>query len=238
LQEHYENKTYYAQPAEWKTIDHATMPRQTKVTNSWIECSQATRLIVIGNSCYGSYHNGTAERNQSFIDHMRPSFTMVHITHLEVSFEETFADKFIEFLRLFSDLDSLKISCQLPQPLNGLSVQDSEIFRSVKNNNKITKLSLWWMIKIEHACFLVDLFPLIKYLEVDCTNFINLELFLRFVLPINTKSIRHLSSMCLCFERTDDGLVKKLQNLIEEEKLLDDYIIKCINQQRIYLQWK
>jgi hypothetical protein len=48
LQEHLENKTYYAQSAEWNIFQHITMPRQMKVTNSLIECSQATRLIVIG----------------------------------------------------------------------------------------------------------------------------------------------------------------------------------------------
>ncbi len=220
MQEHLENKTYYVQSAEWKIIQHVTRPRQMKVTNSSIECSQANRLIIIG-EMHNMYHNDCANRNQSFIDRMKSSSTMVHITYLKVCFEEIFADAFIEFLHLFPDLDSLKISCRSLQPLNRLSGEDSEIIRSLKNNNKITKLSLWWMIRGDHACFLIDLFPLIEYLEVDCTNFINLNLFLRHVSSINT----NLSSMSLFFDRIDDRLVniiykRKLENTKKKENLV------------------
>jgi hypothetical protein len=223
LQEHLKNKKYYAQSAEWNIIQHITMPRRMKVTNS-----QSTRLIVIS-EMHNMFHNDCANRNRSFIDRMKPSFTMIHITHLEVYFEEIFADTFTEFLHLFPNLDSLKISCRL---LNHLSVEDLEIALSVKNNNKITKLSLWWMIRSDHACFIVDLFPFIEYLEIDCSNFIHPELFLRHVFLNNIK----LSSMSLFFDRIEDRLVNNLRNLIEQEQLLNDYTIKCITEHEIYLQ--
>ncbi len=62
---------------------------------------------------------------------MKSSFTMVHATYLEVYFEEIFADIFTEFLYLFPNLDSLKISCRILQPVkNDLPNEDSKIVRS------------------------------------------------------------------------------------------------------------
>lgn len=195
--------------------------------------------MVISNTLYNNNHdNECAMQNQLFIDQNKSSFIMVQVTHLEVNFGEIFISTLIEFLRLFPDLDSLKVSCRSLIQQNCLPIEGLQTFGSLKNNNKLTKLSLWVMNKIEDICFLIDLFPHVEYLEVDCTNIINRVGFLQSILTSNTISIRPLSSMCLYIQNINNELIKELETTIEEEHLLNDYTIKCINNERIYLKWK
>jgi hypothetical protein len=196
--------------------------------------SQSARLIAIG----VNYRNDKcAIRNQSFVDEMRSSFNMIQIFHLEVTFGKIFINTFINFLHLFPDLDLSKFSCRLLHQLDCLSVEDSEILRLVTNNNKITKVSLLRMTKLEPVFFLINLFPRKEYFEMTCEDNIDLELFVRSILKNNTKCMNHLSSLCLYGEKVNDQLAHKLQKIIDLEKLLDDYTIKCMNKGKIYLQW-
>ncbi|CAF3397119.1 unnamed protein product, partial [Rotaria sp. Silwood2] len=232
---HTQNDTSLDTYTNCKTTQQLIIPHQQKMINSSINLSQDTRLILV---IFTGESFNQAEKTQLFIDQIRNSFTMIDIIHLEVSFEEIFVGTLIKFIQLFPNLNSLQIAFWSLLKLNCLYVEDSQIFHLVKHNNKITKVSLRRIRKIEDIYFLIDLFPQMQYLEIDCTKYIDPELFLRSILPINTKCIGHLSSLCLYVQKVNDELIQKLQKMIDLEKLLSDYTIKCINKQSIYLQWK
>ncbi|CAF2784611.1 unnamed protein product [Rotaria sp. Silwood2] len=232
---HTQNDTSLDTYTNCKTTQQLIIPHQQKTINSSINLSQDTRLILV---IFTGESFNQAEKTQLFIDQIRNSFTMIDIIHLEVSFEEIFVGTLIKFIQLFPNLNSLQIAFWSLLKLNCLYVEDSQIFHLVKHNNKITKVSLRRIRKIEDIYFLIDLFPQMQYLEIDCTKYIDPKLFLRSILPINTKCIGHLSSLCLYVQKVNDELIQKLQKMIDLEKLLSDYTIKCINKQSIYLQWK
>ena len=93
--------------------------------------------------------------------------------------EEIFIGILLQIIHLLLDHDSLKVwSLSLIQS-TCLSDQELQSIRHVSNNNKITKVYLENIIKFEKVLFLIDLFPHMIYLQVDCENNIDIELFVR-----------------------------------------------------------
>ena len=106
--------------------------------------------------------------------------TVTPFYHLEFFCEEEiFIGILLQIINLLLDLDSLKVwSLSLIQS-TCLSDQELQSIRHVSNNNKITKVHLENIIKFEKVLFLIDLFPHMIYLQVDCENNIDIELFVR-----------------------------------------------------------
>lgn len=63
-----------------------------------------------------------------------------------------------------------------------LSFEEVKNTHHVSNNNKITKVYLEKTIKFDEILFLIDLFPHMKYLQIGCSNNIDIQLFVRVIL--------------------------------------------------------
>ena len=109
-----------------------------------------------------------------------------------------------------------------------------EIHKSTTNDNKITKLNLTKGNNNRQVKFFIDLCPRMEYLEVHCNIKINLQLLVQFILM---KYNPHLHSLCLCVSNADDVIVQLLKEMIDYEKLLDNYQIKRVLD-RVYLVWE
>ncbi|CAF3598613.1 unnamed protein product [Rotaria sp. Silwood1] len=145
----------------------------------------------------------------------------------------------MRIIRMLPNLDSLKIwSVLLPQS-TCLSIKDRKFLRHIKYTNKITKVYLEKnLTKFEEVLFIIDLFPRMKYLQVSCTSFINIQLFIQAILiKIRNKSKRYHRLLAFCISTASDEMVKTLQKMIDCQKLLFNYTIKRVYD-TIYLQWK
>ncbi len=145
--------------------------------------------------------------------------------------------KLVQIIHLLNDLDSIKIhSLSLYQQED--LCEDVEIFSSIKNKNRITKVCLKKMSEIQEIFFLMKICPYMEYLKVNSINNMNVELFLWKILKkINIECNHRLCLLCFCVPTIDDELIKKLRQMIQVKKLLIDYEIKRVCDY-VYLYWK
>ncbi|CAF2845316.1 unnamed protein product [Rotaria sp. Silwood2] len=77
-----------------------------------------------------------------------------------------------------------------------------------------------------------------KFLNVECINGMTIELFLRYILnKINQVHHKDLRLLCIYVSKADDNMIKSLNKIIDNEKLLSNYTIHH-ELDNIYLQWK
>jgi hypothetical protein len=163
--------------------------------------------------------------------------TVVQIYHLSI-FDNIFAGRLCEVLFSFVELDSLQIwSLSLSQP-RCLSEREAFVFALISKKNQIKKVNLEKMTDIEEVNFLIELCPRMTYLKVNCIKNIDVELFVRSVLmKIMNKCNHQLGLLCFRVPVADDEMVRKLEKMINSEKLIRDFTIERILDD-IYLQWK
>jgi hypothetical protein len=118
-----------------------------------------------------------------------------------------------------------------------ISEEQTNMFNLVSNQNKITKLSLEQMTELDQVHLLMDLCPHLHYLQLTCRNISDAEWLIRYVLTKqNTNFIPYLCLICISLSNADDIITNNLQNIIDSEKLVENYKILRICD-RIYLQW-
>ncbi|CAF3032480.1 unnamed protein product [Rotaria sp. Silwood2] len=179
--------------------------------------------------------SSTTDNDEPFIDMISSILAILPITCLNITLNEIFIGTLIDLIKYLPNLDSLIISSLAMIQPRYLSVEETRIFRLLSNNNKITKVNLKQMNDLEQVQFLLDLCPRMEYFEVDCTNDLLPEKFLRFILMKNFKYIVNLSLLCLKVSRTNIDIMKKFKNIIEFEQLCQKYTLKQIDS-RIYLR--
>ncbi|CAF1531854.1 unnamed protein product, partial [Adineta steineri] len=186
--------------------------------NSSIKLAKPTRLTIENYDKYIEVLNLT----------IRDILAMTQIYHLEIS-KHISSDMLLYLIHKFSAIDSLKIS--------SLYIDEQNI-RVVSNKNVITKVYLENINGIEEVYFLMRLCPRMKFLKINLVNKINYELYLKNILTkIKQNSNKNLRSLCLYNSTADNKMVEKLQKMIDQEKLLRQYTIKC-ELNNIYLKWK
>jgi len=158
---------------------------------------------------------------------------VAQIYHLEI-FEDIVAGLLNEMLLSLLELDSLRIDSLIFSSARLWSNEEREVLSSISKKNKITKVNLLNMVNIEDVYFLIQLCPRMTYLKVDCINKMDVEVFVRSVL---TKSNHRLRLLCFRITAADNEMIRKLDKMIHNEKLLLDYTIKR-EFDDIYLQWK
>jgi hypothetical protein len=172
--------------------------------------------------------------------------TLAQIYHCEISEDDVFIGILTHITNALRELKSLKIqslSSHRPQYMN-----DDEFvpIYPTSYTNKIKKVYLKNMNKIEDFHMILNLFPYVEYLEAEYIP--DAEEFFQIILKkINHDHNDHLRSLCLhvlIFDDDEDDnhtygieLIKKLQTIINSKNLLMHYTIKRIVD-KIYLEWK
>ncbi|CAF2902923.1 unnamed protein product [Rotaria sp. Silwood2] len=72
-----------------------------------------------------------------------------------------------------------------------------------------------------------------EFLNVECIHGMTIELFLRDILNKINKDLRLL---CIYVSKADDNMIKRLKEMIDNEKFLSNYTIHH-ELGNIYLQW-
>ncbi|CAF1564677.1 unnamed protein product, partial [Rotaria sp. Silwood1] len=177
------------------------------------------------------------EQYQSFIENIKSLFQFVHITSLNIDLRYSTINLLIHFIYDLPNLNSLCMSC-LPLLEVNISADTQSKLQSISINNKITRVNLEKLIEIKQLQFIINLCQRLEFLQVECTNNVNIELVIRFIMmSYRTKSLLFIHLLCLHFPTADQKMIVKIQKIIDSEKLLNDYSIKR-NLDKIYLQWK
>jgi len=141
-------------------------------------------------------------------------------------------------LMQLSSLDSLRIcSLSLAQP-GSLSNDERSILHTIPSTNRITKINLETMNNIEEVYFLMEHCPHLMYLKVNCIKNMDMKIFVLLILmKIIIKLQNQLRLLSFQVRQADNQMLKQLNKMIDDEKLLTDYSIKRVGDE-IFLQWK
>ena len=178
------------------------------------------------------------EFNELFTDNTITLFTLLRITRLDILYSEIFVGTLIDVIHHLPNLDSLRIrSLSLLRSQYVSDEQTSHFCLLPNNNNKITKVNIQCLIELVQIQFLIDLCPSMQYLAIGCLNNIDPKLFIKFILTKKFKYISHSCALCFCIQIKNDKMFEELQEMINDEKLCSDYLVKHLSN-KIYLQCK
>jgi len=169
----------------------------------------------------------SAKYDYLFIQNISSIFTFIPIIILNIN-DYCAKELLFNLILLLPNLRILKV---LSLSTTEIAEKIINFYQSAMNNNRITKVILKKMNKLEEINFLIDLCQQMEYLEVKYNINIDIQSLVRCIL---TKHIHHLRSICLCNTLNDDKLVQQLVTMIGQEKLPDDYTIERVLD-RIYL---
>ncbi|CAF4992107.1 unnamed protein product, partial [Rotaria sp. Silwood1] len=128
----------------------------------------------------------------------------VQIYHLDIQ-QQISIDRLMQIIHLLPDLITLQI--------NSLAFYRSffdEEFPttcSIENASKIKKVYMEKPETIKEIYFLLDVFPHMEFLYVECIHGMSIELFLRDILNKINKDLRLL---CIYVSKADDNMIKRL----------------------------
>ncbi|CAF1067163.1 unnamed protein product [Rotaria sordida] len=175
------------------------------------------------------------ERLESLIIDIRNMLAVTQIYHLKIYCEDVFFVVLLEIIYRLPELDSLQIpSLSLSSEIH-LTMEQKK--RILPTNNKIRKIYLEEMTDIEEVIFLITFCPYVNVLQVNCADNIDIELFVKDILTINNERNYYLRSLCFHVSTANEEMVKKLEEMINCEKLLLHYTIKRVRGD-IYLNWE
>ncbi|CAF1145232.1 unnamed protein product [Rotaria sordida] len=175
------------------------------------------------------------ERLESLIIDIRDMLAVTQIYHLKIYCEDVFFVVLLEIIYRLPELDSLQIpSLSLSSEIH-LTMEQKK--RILPTNNKIRKIYLEEMTDIEEVIFLITFCPYVNVLQVNCADNIDIELFVKDILTINNERNYYLRSLCFHVSTANEEMVKKLEEMINCEKLLLHYTIKRVRGD-IYLNWE
>lgn len=205
---------------------------QHKMINSSDHLAKSTRLII---------ENGCPEQcsKPMFIDtHINHAVAVTKIYHFEIQITITIS-KLNEILRLLPDVTSLKLkSLSVSQP-GCLSKDEIEFLSFLSPKKQITKIYLENMTQMEELFMLVLICSRINHLQINCINYMYVELLAGHILmEMKTEPVNHsLRLLCFCVAAADDNMVEKLEKMIHVKNLHGDFMIKRI-EDNICLEWK
>ena len=145
------------------------------------------------------------------------------IYHLELPKKQISISTLFDFINFLPDLHSLQFWSLLLAKQKRLSAKEIKFRHDMKTYNKITKIYIENLMNLKEIFLLIDLFPQMKYLQINWPSDIKIETFIR----INLLKILKKSSDEFC----------SLGLIIDLKKLLYNYTIKRIGE-TIYLKWK
>jgi len=205
------------------------IPNQQDTKNSSIQFCQAIQLTIT------EYFD---KNNPIIFGKIKHISSWVRITHLKIDCSKIPMMPFIELLCLLPNNDSLRVVPMAAQKIYSLTEAEIKTFQLETRNNNITKMNIGLVIETIQVIFFVDIFPHIKYLEVNCSNDINLEVLVQCILIKIAKCITpQFCSLCRCAGQINDEIIEKLNQIMARKDFLHEYTINGICD-RIYFQWK
>lgn len=141
--------------------------------------------------------------------------------------------KLIQLLRFTPNVDTLELASMRFYGEDYISIQQSEDFRLLSNENRITKVMVEETCRLEKIQFLITMCPQIKALTLRvCPD--DLESVTRFILDNTKRNISPLNLLCFLGQNSD--CYERLDTYIKSERLLGDYMLKMVSLD-LYIWW-
>ncbi|CAF1320502.1 unnamed protein product [Rotaria sp. Silwood1] len=194
--------------------------------NSTVEYLTSTQLTIK----YVFYYEAA---NDLFI-YIKRILNIVQIYHLDIE-QKISIGRLMQIIHLLPDLITLK--------MNSLTCHRSRINKefptcSLEHASKIKKVYLETTQAIQEIYFLLNICPHMEFLNIDSIKSMTIELFVRNILnKINKDHHKDLRLLCIYVSKADDNMIKSLNKMIDNEKILSNYTIHH-ELDNIYLQWK
>ncbi|CAF0843992.1 unnamed protein product [Adineta steineri] len=156
---------------------------------------------------------------------------VTQISHLNIE-QHILNESLMQILHLLPDLISINLySLEFYRDTSALNQEypTTSAFEHAKN---IKYVYLDTASTIKDIYFLMSFCPQMEYLSVECIKNINIEPILK---EINQKHYEYLHLLCIFIRTADDQMIKQLNQMIYDEKLLLDYTIQ---RQRYHIYFK
>ncbi|UJR38803.1 hypothetical protein I4U23_031468 [Adineta vaga] len=171
----------------------------------------------------------------SFMNSVSFILLAIPTTNLFIGLHKMPLSMFIRIIRSLPNLSTLHVPELSFDQLSSLSIEEKKDIRYFSINNKVTDVNHSADLNLTE--FLIILCPRMEYLKMSFISDISHETFIRLVLMKTITHTPNLHSMNIWLYKANDQMVRKLQNMINSEKLLTDYIIKRWKN-NIILKWK
>lgn len=159
------------------------------------------------------------------------------IHHLDIS--ETHTSIFIltKIMYLLPILNTVNISSLFWDYTRITTTEELDIMRSVKDQNKITKVYLKKIHDTLDFPFITLLCPYVIHFKVKSVDNINTQSFLRTIQnKTNDRKTCYIRSLCFYASVENAQIIDNLRQMIQHKQLLGHFIIKHVVD-NIYLQW-
>ena len=174
--------------------------------------------------------------DQRFFDTYKIFFTATPFTHLDIDYPTISKEMLVKIIQLLPYLASLKVSSLQFTQRDSSGGNLVEMCGLISANNKITKVCHKNTTDLKQVDFLLHLCRSMEHFQIHLSRTINLDSFLRHILHKASTFVPPLRSLCLCIPNANEITIHQLQNRIESESLLSNYMIKRCGDY-IYLQW-
>lgn len=171
-----------------------------------------------------------------FIDLVCPILIKTQITRLVIMDYKISIDMLSKIINRLPYLTSL-IIWSWSSLKTFIGIEKQHTIQAKDNDNKIRKVCLEKLMKLKTINFLIDLCPLMDYLEIINITYVDLQSLLQLIVRKHGMNIRHPFILCLKNYQIENEIIKKLQRTINEEKQNDNYTITCAYE-NIYLECK
>ncbi|CAF4059611.1 unnamed protein product [Adineta steineri] len=140
----------------------------------------------------------------------------------------------VKLLSVAVNLHTLKFDYISIDEINPVTIQQDVIFQLVSKTNVVKDLTLKCRSSLEIVELLFALCPRLQNLELHYNFTDLLRSLMRLILSKTSNNNRHLSSLCFIVETNETE--ENLKMVIKNDKLLDDYMLKCIDK-KVYIWW-
>ncbi|CAF1390135.1 unnamed protein product [Adineta steineri] len=171
----------------------------------------------------------------NFIDSILPRIiSLKQLTEIVVEDVPIYFMDLVKLLSVAVNLHTLKFDYISIDEINPVTIQQDVIFQLVSKTNVVKDLTLKCRSSLEIVELLFALCPRLQNLELHYNFTDLLRSLMRLILSKTSNNNRHLSSLCFIVETNETE--ENLKMVIKNDKLLDDYMLKCIDK-KVYIWW-
>jgi hypothetical protein len=205
---------------DFKSVKHLNICGKRAINNSIIYFPNVTELTV---KDYGRMYFGSI---LTALDHILP---LKQLKKLNIDCNDFPVHQLVNLLNLTPNLRSLKWNLQSIDQNQLKLIEQNEIYRSLSNTNQIENLQILHCCSFDEIRFFIHLFPQTESLQTGILRKEIVEIIRCILTEMDHLFFLHITDIIRTY-------LQKLNHLIRSEYLLENYLIKFIDQD-IYLWW-
>ena len=205
----YQNQNGLKNKIDFHSIDHLSIRGNLEIkTQNFISFPSVTQLSIF------DHFNDSLYSISSLLDRIIPSTKLYKLSILCQSFCVT---QFIELLYFSPNIDTLIINFISFSKVNCKSIQQTQTFRTVFNENKIINITLKEHVTSDILQLFVKLCPRLELLTINTTSYNMLAI----VQTVSLENFIYSPHLCfLCFLNANEILSKMLISYLPSDCLV------------------